>query len=195
MKTRVDRASRPIRSQVHTRLAALFFLITLVLGGCAPLREQVIYPDQISPLGEPTPAGLADNTITVSVRASVDEVWRALALVLSQHALITHVRQGPDGRRSISYVDRSALLLENKPEVVEMPFQVTVEGKQDGHSLMTVVCRWDLITSKRYLSVKKQRFEDLKKGMLTEALILANRVDVQSTGAHRWQWLRKAGSI
>lgn len=176
--------------QSSHKLNIFFYLVILVaLIGCAPVTEQVLYPDKISPLSDPAPADLTDNTITASINAPSDDVWRSLILVLRQYAFITHIKKDQKNPWTLSYVDRTTLFMKSKQREMELPFQVVVESMGDDTTSITVFCRWDLITSKDYIKSRKKSYEDLKNGMLSEAYILVNRVNVQSTISDRWKWL------
>ncbi len=135
----------------EVQTSALFFTLVvaiILLSGCTVIREQVIYPDNISPLRQVAPANIIkENSVKATIDAPAEDVWKALIQVLSQHAFFTHLDGSSTPTHILSYVDRTSLMLEEFPVVVEMPFHVSVNGDSETTSTMIVTCRWDLITS------------------------------------------------
>lgn len=175
----------------------LFFLLPLILiVSCVSLKEQLIYPDAISSLTTlPSYENSSDNTLSALIDAPIDESWNALILVLKQHSFIVFVDRVSGNNRVLAFLDRTTLLMESKPEVIEMPFQVVMKAKGDESTAITVICNWELITSDSYLKTKEKRFADLKKGMRSEAFYLINQVNTQATANKRWQWITESNSL
>ena len=172
------------------RLPLLCLLLLVTLTSCATVNEGVIFPDKISSLSTPAVDELADNSLSASINASLDDTWKALISILKQHVFIVHVDRTKQNYRTLGYIDRITLSLDSKYDVIETPFQVVLEEINDNLTSMNIICRWDLITSADYVKNKVERFEDLKNGMLTEAYLLINRVNVQIATLDRWQWIK-----
>jgi hypothetical protein len=162
---------------------------------CASIKEQVVYPDKISSLTTLPSYDNSENKLSASIDASIHDSWNALILVLKQRSFTVFVDRTSENNRVLAYLDRTALLIEGKPEVIEMPFQVVMHSKGDDATALIVICRWDLITSDSYQKTKEKRFEDLKKGMLSEAFYLINQVNTQATANKRWRWITENSSL
>ena len=174
----------------------LFILLPLILiVSCAPTKELIVYPDRISSLTTLPSFDDSDIELSASIDASIHDSWNALILVLQQRSFTVFVDTTSENNRALSYLDITALLMEGKPEVIEMPFQVVMQSKGDDTTALTVICRWDLITSDSYQKTKEKRFEDLKKGMRSEAFYLINQVNTQATANKRWQWATEGSAL
>jgi len=168
---------------------ALFGCLLLAgIQGCSIIKEKSIYPDSTSLLNTPPAVDVVEQSIELTINAPPDVVWQSLLAVLHQYAFIAQSDGGSD-TRTLSYFDVSTLLLEDKPTWVSMPFVVTVEPQGTGVSSIRVLCRWDLIADETYQNSKPQRFEDLREGMGTDAILLTSRVRTQSMARDQWIWL------
>jgi len=164
-------------------------LLLAGISGCSTIKEKSIYPDSTPLLSTPPAMEVVERSIELTINASSDMVWQSLLTVLHQYAFIAQ-SDGSNNARTLSYFDVSTLLLEDKPTWVSMPFVATVEPLGTDVSSIKVLCRWDLITDEKYQSSKPQRFEDLREGMETEAILLTSRVRTQSMARDQWTWLR-----
>jgi hypothetical protein len=160
----------------------------LVLAACAVNAPTSLYPDNVATLAREPAADVVAQAVTARIPVAADSVWNALLVVLNQYALIGRVGSTGTGGQTVSYSDVTTLLLDDKPVKLSLPFRVTVEADGADQTRLTVYGRWDLMDMERVAGDSEQRRADLRAGMETEALVLANRVVSQASAGAGWAW-------
>lgn len=169
--------------------AVLCIVLIFGITGCAS-KLKVIYPED-NELISGQSGDLTGNFVKISINASIEKVWPSLICVLGQHAFFINIDGSSQEEKKLAYVDRITVNLEKQYVMVELPYQVTVQKVSENETLLNIICRWDCITNENYRGSEKKKFDNLKDSMLTEAYILADRVNVQSNSSDIWKNLRE----
>ena len=172
------------------KLIVAFFMLGTA-AGCAgnKISEEVIYPDRVAALDTLPRGDVAESEIKIQLGAPVQQVWDALLTVVAQHAFISTIDTADPRARRIGYVDYTMLMLDENLVHVALPFNVTVEARDNGASEILMLCRWDLVASDLYREDEPERYAELSAGMLAEGYLLISRVARQTNANNSWAWL------